>query len=138
MRYLDHDKLMTAGKVVVPPAARACSDQNFGLPTGIYVAMAMLFAGSVAVMSFAFSDHLAVSFGIIFAFFTMFFAVPSLFPIAGRQIGKRAARWDEFVHQGIDTATGRVSARSATMLILLLPALIFCFAIAVAIVAVAV
>jgi hypothetical protein len=40
-----------------------------------------------------------------------------------------------FRYKGIQTATGRTSAREATILVLLLPFLILCFAIAIATIA---
>lgn len=135
MRYIDHAQLTASNQIVEAPSHRACNDQNFGLPTGIYVAMAMMFAGAVGALSLTFSGHMAVSYGVIIAFLAMFFAVPGLFPGMARHSSTRAARWGEFVERGIDTATGRTSARSATVLVLLLPFLILCFAIAVAAIA---
>jgi hypothetical protein len=41
----------------------------------------------------------------------------------------------DFGHSGIATATGRATAREATILVLLLPFLILCFGIAVATIA---
>ena len=135
MRYIDHAKLAATGQIVEAPTQRACEDQTFGLPTGIYIAMAMMFAGSVAVLSLAFTDHMAVSFGVIVAFLAMFFAVPTLFPRMARHGRGSAAKWEEFLERGIDTATGPSRAGSATVLVLLLPALILCFSIAVAVIA---
>lgn len=135
MRHVDLAQLQTTDEVVEKPAGRACLDQTFELPTGIYVAMVLMFASFVAVLSFAFSDHMSVSFGVIFAFLAAFFAVPSLFPRMARETGIRALTWDQFRSRGINTATGHSSARSATVLILALPFLILCFAIAVSTIA---
>ena len=131
--------LIANDEIVSPPHLRACDDQSFELPNGIFVAMAMMFTGFVVVLSLAFSDRMAVSYGVIFAFIAAFFIVPSLLPRA-KPTDRRtpALSWDEFVDRGIDTATGRTSAASATALVLLLPFLIFCFAIAIATIAVVV
>lgn len=135
MRHIDQAQLLVSSEIVDAPVERACIDQSFELPTVIYVTMAALFVGFIAVLSIAFSDHMAVSFGVIFAFLAAFFAIPAIFPKMARGRSARALQWHEFVDRGIDTSTGHAAAGSATVLILALPFLIFCFAIAVAIIA---
>jgi hypothetical protein len=129
------DVLIARDEVVAPPAPRACDDQNFGLPTGLFVAMAVMFTGFVAVLSFAFSGHMGVSFAVIFAFVAAFFAIPAIFPGMARDRRARALDWDEFLGCGIDTATGLTKAGPATVLVLILPFLILCFGIAIAMIA---
>lgn len=130
-----HDVLIARDEIVASPAPRACDDQSFELPTGIYVAMALMFVGFVAVLAVAFSGTMAVSFGVIFAFLAAFFAVPALFPYMAKDSRTVALKWQEFLERGIETATGPTSAASATVLVLALPFLILCFAIAVATIA---
>ena len=132
MRHIEQARLLASDEVVACPAQRACDDQTFELPTVIYIAMAAMFAGFIAVLSLAFNDHMLVSFGVIFAFLAAFFFIPSIFPRMARGSQTKALKWHEFTDHGIDTATGRTSAVSATVLVLALPFLIFCFAIAVA------
>ena len=132
MRHIEQARLLARDEVVESPARRACDDQSFELPTGIYIAMAAMFAGFVVVLSLAFNDHMLVSFGVIFAFLAAFFFIPSLFPRMARDSQTKALKWHQFVSRGIDTATGRTSAISATVLVLALPFLILCFAIAIA------
>jgi len=117
---------------------RACEDQSFELPTAIYIAMATMFAGFIAVLSLAFrGGHMAVVYGVIFAFIAAYFAVPALFPgQAPKESRTRALGVFDFGHRGIATATGRASARDATILVLLLPFLILCFGVAVAVISV--
>ena len=93
-----------------------------------------MFAGFVAVLGFAFrGGHLAVVMGVIFAFIAAFFAVPAIFPgPAAARTQPKTLTWFEFSKRGIMTATGRSSARDATILILLLPFLILLFGIAIA------
>jgi hypothetical protein len=123
------EALVARDEIVAPPA-RACDDQSFELPGALYAAMASMFAGFVAVLGFAFrGGHMAVAYGVIFAFLTAFFAIPAVFQ------QKKALRWRTFRYRGIVTATGRTSAAEATVLVLLLPFLVFCFAILVAVVA---
>ena len=134
---LKRDQLLARSEVVVPPAERACHDQSFELPAGIYIAMAAMFGGFIAVLSFAFrGGHMAVVYGVVFAFIAAFFAVPALFPrMAPDEDRTKAMRWLDFADRGVATATGRTTAREATLLVLLLPFLILCFGIAVATIA---
>ena len=127
--------LIARDEIVAAPAERACTDQSFELPTGLYIAMAALFAGFVAVLSLSFrGGHMAVVYGVIFAFIAAFFAVPAMFPAMAPD-RKKALSWAMFRMRGIQTATGRSSAGEATALVLLLPFLIFCFGMAVAAIA---
>jgi len=128
--------LLARDEIVAPPAQQACDDHSFELPGGIYVAMALMFAGFIAVLSFAFSRNMSVSYGVIFVLLTAFFFIPGAFTrVKPEESRTKALDWYEFSRTGIKTATGRMKARDATILVLLLPFLIFCFAIAVATIA---
>jgi len=129
------DLLVARDEIVEAPVAGACNDQNFELPTGLYVAMASLFAGFIGVLSVAFrGGHMATAYGVIFAFIVAFFTIPAIFPAMAPK-GKKALSWSTFRMRGIQTATGRSSAREAAVLVLLLPILIFCFGMAIAAIA---
>jgi hypothetical protein len=136
-RRQTRDQLLVRDEIVAAPVKRACEDQTFELPTAIYVAMAAMLTGFVAVLSFAFrGGHMGVAYGVIFAFIAAFFAVPALFPGQGPAETRRNAKsLFDFGDRGIATATGRVGAREATVLVLLLPFLILCFGIAIATIA---
>lgn len=131
---LTSETLLARDEIVASPEPRACDDQTFELPAGLYVAMGLMFAGFIVVLSLSFRDQMAVSYGIVFAFLAAFFAVPVIFMRAKPRSSRSALSWLEFVDRGIDTATGRVSAREAALLVLLLPFLILCFGIAVALI----
>jgi hypothetical protein len=93
-----------------------------------------MFIGFVSVLSFAFRNpNLAVPWGVFVAFIAAFFIVPGLWTrMKPEESRTRALSWTRFAEQGIETATGRTSAVEATVLVLLLPFLILCWAIAVA------
>jgi hypothetical protein len=107
------------------------------MPNGVYVAMALCFAGAITVFALSFHSGMAVSFGIIFFFLAAFFAIPAVFVRTSRGRGgnTKARGWYEFVDRGIVTATGRTKASEAATLVLMLPVLILAWAIAVAIIA---
>jgi hypothetical protein len=122
--------LLAREEIVAPPAARACDDQSFELPGGLYAAMATMFAGFIAVLALAFrGGHMAVAYGVIFAFLAAYFAIPAIFQ------QRKGLSWAMFRRRGIETETGRASASEATVLVLLLPFLILCFGIAIATIA---
>ena len=129
--------LAARADLVAPPHQRACEDHNWGIPTAIYASMVLCFAGAITVLALSFNSGMAVSYGIIFAFLVAFFAIPSLFVKTSRGRGgnAKALGWFEFVDKGIVTATGRTKASEAATLVLMLPVLILCWAIAVAIIA---
>jgi len=73
-------EILIARDEIVAAPGRASNDQTFELPTGLYVAMALMFAGFISVLAFAFHGGMGVSFGVIFAFLAVFFAIPAIFP----------------------------------------------------------
>ena len=132
-RRIDTATLIARNEIVAAPvtAQRACEDHSFELPPAIYIAMGGLFFGFLAVMAVGFAaPGLIVPMGINFAFLTAFFAVPTIF-VAASPGGQKALGWDAFMRNGVDTATGHSSGGEAAVLTLLLPFLIFCFAVAV-------
>ncbi len=136
-RRLTHAQLAARHEIVAPPTPRACTDHGFELPTGLYIAMAAMFLGFVGVLSLAFANpEMAVPFGVFVAFIAAFFAVPAIF-VRTTPAGERtrALGWSRFMEEGIATATGHSSGREAIVLALLLPFLILCWAIAVAVIA---
>ncbi|HET8749156.1 MAG TPA: hypothetical protein VFM42_00300 [Sphingomicrobium sp.] len=125
------ETLAAREEIADSPTARACTDQNFELPSGIFIAMAFLFAGTVAVLSLALPGHMGVSFAVIFAFLAAFFVIPAIF-VASAPGTSGAVRWSEFMRKGIKTGSGHSSGGSAALLVLMLPFLIFCFAVVIA------
>ena len=126
-------QLLAQGEIVaravrsVPAAIRA---SNF--PAGIYIAMATMFTGFVAVLGLAFrGGHMAVVVRRHIRFHRcLLCGAGNVSAVAARE-KHRALSWSEFGDRGIMTATGHSSAREATILVLLLPFLILCFGIAV-------
>lgn len=123
--------LAARAEIVAPPAPRACQDHSFDLPPALHIATGGMFLAFIAILSLAFmSPIMAIVFGVCVAFLTAFFAVPAIF-VKTSPKDHRALRWAEFVDNGVDTATGRTGAGEATTLVLLLPFLMVCWAIAV-------
>ncbi len=129
------EALVARDELVAAPEGRSCEDQSFELPTGVYVAMAGMFTGFIAVLNIAFSGHMGVSFAAIFFFVAAFFAIPVLFTRSAPDSRTSALEWYQFLERGIVTASGREKAGSAAVLVLILPFLILCFGIAIATIA---
>lgn len=125
--------LFARDEVVAAPAARACTDLNWELPTGLYLATAVLFLGFVSVLSLGFmGPTMVVPYAVFVVFIAAFFTVPALFVKTSRGRGDtRALDWQLFREKGIATATGRTGAGEAATLVLLLPFLILCWAVAI-------
>ena len=131
---LDSALLRTNATVVPAPALRACEDHSFELPASLYATMAALFAGFLGVLAVGLADSgLIVPMGISFAFLTAFFAIPTIF-VATANDSKHSLRWSEFMRIGVQTATGHSTGSEAAVLILMLPLLIFCWAIAIVVI----
>ena len=129
-------EVLAQAEIVAAPQ-RACTDRSFELPPAIHIATALLFIGFVSVLSLAFRNpEMAVPWGVFVFFIAAFFTVPALWTrMKPEESRTPALTWTRFAEQGIDTATGRTSATEATILVLLLPFLILCWAIAIATIA---
>lgn len=129
--------LVARDEIVAPPLQRCCEDRTFELPPALHIATALLFAGFVSVLSIAFrAPAMVVPFGIFIVFILGFFTLPAMWVrMKPEENHSRALRWSELGAKGIRTADGRTNGREATILVLLLPAVIFCWAIVVAIIA---
>jgi hypothetical protein len=131
-------QILTArDEIVAPPAPRACQDHSFEMPTAVYGAVGALLFGFMAVMAIGFAHpELVVPMAINFIFLTAFFTVPVIFVTGSpKDVGPKSMRWSEFIRQGLDTATGHTSGSEAIILTLMLPFFIFCWGIAVLVVA---
>jgi hypothetical protein len=135
-RRLSHAELLASQQIVAPPRPRACTDRGFELPTGIYVAWrrcSRLRRGAELRLPQS-GDGSAVR--VFVAFIATFFVVPGVWARMKPEDSRTPALdWSSFMAKGIDTATGHSSGREATVLALLLPFLILCWALAVAVIA---
>ena len=132
---VDPALLRAEAQIVPPPPARACQDHSFELPGGLYAAMAALLFGFLAVLAAGLATPgLVVPMAINFIFLIAFFTVPAMFVGLAGENG-RSNSWHRFMRQGIETATGHASGREAAVLMLMLPAFIFCWSIAIVVIA---
>ena len=137
-RRLNQAQLVAREEIASPPALsspRACNSRSFDLPGGIYAAMVLMIVGAFAVLAAMLRTNMLVSFGVIFALLAAFFGIPAIFVRVSPNESARPLSWDAFLSRGVETATGATKASEATVLVLILPFLILCWAITVAIIA---
>jgi hypothetical protein len=107
-------------------------DRNFELPAVLYAGTAAGYLGFVALTAFAFGNpKLIIPFGIIAVFIVMFFGVNAMWMRMKPQHPQRLTQWSRFRQQGIMTAYGRSTAGAATVQVLILPALVLLWGLAV-------
>lgn len=117
-------------EIVAPPLQRACDDQSFELPTGIYAAMAALLFGFLVVLTIGFGNPgLVLPMAINFIFLTAFFAIPAIFVRSGK--AGRTLSWSQLIRRGVRTEAGHAGGGEAAILVLMLPAFIFLWSIAI-------
>ena len=120
---------------LAPPAQRACDDRTFELPPVLHVMTTLLFVGFVSVLSLAFAHpELAVPWAIFVLFIAAFFIVPALWTRIAPTNSSKALSWSQLMARGMETATGHTSGAETAILVLMLPAFIFAWAIAISII----
>ena len=129
-------RLEIADKAIVhtalPVRQPIAVDRSFELPTGLYIAMAALFFGFVAVMATGFAaPGMIVPTAIIVVFIAMFFGVPAQWMRMKPDHAQKLTTWARFQRDGIMTPYGRSTAGAATVQVLILPALILLWGLAV-------
>jgi len=121
---------------VVDAPARHEVDRTFGLPTRLYGATVGLYLGFLSVLGVSFMNStLAIPMVIFIGIIAAGFGVPMLWARMRSDHDSRALSWSRFASEGIDTLTGRLTAGEATAQVLILPILIFAWAVTIAIIA---
>jgi hypothetical protein len=140
MSHIVHDLLARGdARIVAQPEApvrhQVEADRNFGLPTALYGATVAGYLGFLAVVGSAFANPvLAIPMAIFVVFIIAGFGVPALWTrLAGNTSVPQTL--GEFEAKGIQTNTGRLAARDATIQVLILPVLLVVWGLAVAVIA---
>jgi hypothetical protein len=141
MSHIIHDRIARgeALRVDHPAGARARHqvevDRNFGLPSALYAATIACYLGFVVIASRAFGNPaLVIPLGIIVLLIAAAFAVPAIWTrLKGNT--SEPETLGEFESRGIITHTGRLAAQDAATQMLILPVLLVCWGLAVAVIA---
>lgn len=124
-------------RIVDSPAAERTPhevDRNFGLPTALYGATVACYLGFLAIVGAAFANPVLLIPMVIFAFTILAgFGVPTIWTrFAGNSTAPQTM--GEFEARGIMTHTGPLTARDASLQVLVLPVLLVMWGIAVAVI----
>lgn len=129
---LDKAQLLARQEVVAAPAARACEDRTYEVPTPILLGVFGLFMAYLGVMSIGFmAEDLVLPMVVNVIFVAAFAYVPAKWATMHPGKSDRALSWSELREKGLDTLTGRSGAGETATLILLLPACVLFWGIAV-------
>lgn len=136
-RKLAPEQLAAQARIVAAPQIReTVVDRTFGLPRRLYAATVALYLGFVGALGLGLSSPgLAIPLAIFAFFIVAGFGVPAMWTRIGPDDATRPLAWSRFADEGIATLTGRVGARDAVAQILLLPVLIFLWALTVLVIA---
>ena len=125
-------ELLALGEIVAAPQQRACDDRTFEVPTPILLGVFGLFMAYLVVMSLGFMNPaLVLPMAVNFIFVAAFAYVPAKWAMMKPDKRDRAMSWAELRDRGLGTLTGRSGAGEAATLVLLLPACIFFWGVAV-------
>jgi hypothetical protein len=142
MSHIVHDLIASGdARIVAQPEATAPvrhqveADRNFGLPTALYGATVSGYLGFLLVVGSAFANPvLAIPMAIFVVFIIAGFGIPAIWTrLAGN--ASEPQTLGEFEARGIQTATGRLAAKDATIQVLILPVLLVVWGLTVAVIA---
>jgi len=128
---------LQAFAVPAPPAGALPNraERTFGLPPRLFVATIGAYFAFLGIMAATFmTAELVIPFAIFVIYIVMAFGVPALWArVAGRPVG-RFQTWEEFRSEGMVIETGRISGGGAIAQVLVLPALVVGWGVAIAII----
>ena len=129
---LDPRTLADATEIRLAPRPCACTDRNFNLPVSLHAAYFGLCFAYLGVMWLGFaSPGLAIPMVICVVFTAAFYAVPMLWATMGPENPGRSMPFATLMDKGVDTLTGRCSGGAAVAQVLVLPALLLFWGLAV-------
>ncbi|KMS55158.1 hypothetical protein V474_19135 [Novosphingobium barchaimii LL02] len=135
---LTQQEIRTLAVAVVPGLAgraRTRVDRNFGLPTRLYVGTVGLYLAFIGVMITVFMNpELGIPAVIFAGFVLMAFGLAGLWTKMQPHNDTAPLSWSQFAARGIDTLSGRLTAREAAVQVLTLPVLILGWGLAVAVI----
>ncbi|WAT17833.1 hypothetical protein OZN62_13095 [Aurantiacibacter sp. MUD11] len=108
------------------PRVAAPVDRTFELPKGLYIGTVGLYLGFIAMLAVTFAHPELTILAVIFALSVIAgFGLPLVWTRLAPQTKSKSKTWGRFQQEGVMTASGRASARDATVQVMILPVLIF-------------
>ncbi|MBC2778463.1 hypothetical protein [Parasphingopyxis marina] len=113
------------GAKVAPQFRSNHAERPWELHPALFVATGGAYVAFLALLgSVTMSEGLVMPFAIFFVFLAAFFGVPIMFARVAPRGEGRFQSWSEFLSEGIDTASGRLTGRSAAAQVLVVPAML--------------
>lgn len=136
-RKLDRTQIAEVARFVAPTVPEVAHPaRTFELPVGLYAATVGGYLAFLAVLATTFaSPGLAIPIAICALSVIAGFTVPSYWARTKPESRGRSLTWGQFRNRGIQTNTGPLKARDATIQVLILPTLILFWGLSVAVIA---
>lgn len=129
-------QLKAETKILAGTNFSANVDRTFELPKGLYIATVGIYLTYLLLMGAAFqADHMVVIIGICMISVCAGFGVPALWAIMQPDNDSMNMTWQQFVRNGIETHTGVLTAKDATIQMMILPVLVLAWGMACVIIA---
>ena len=122
-----------SGAVVEPQLQPVPGARSFELPKGVFVAMGAAYAAFVAEMAVAFGggEGMPLLFVICVVYMAMYLGIPAVFGKVDTGIRQPSLDWARLRASGLDTIDGRVSAGGVLAQVLIVPACLAAFGLAI-------
>lgn len=126
--YLTREIVAEQAAIVEAPQTRHGVDRTFELPKALYATTVALYLGFLTVMAFGLSSPgLVIPMAIFMIFVIAGFGVPAIWARLDPPAASRQMSFAQFRREGIRTLTGRLTARDASVQMLILPVIVFCW-----------
>lgn len=125
-------ELKAETQIVAAGASSAKVDRTFELPKGLYIGMVAIYMSYLLLMGTAFqAGHMVVIMSICMISVAAGFGVPALWALMQPENDSTNMSWQQFVRSGIETHTGALNAKDATIQIMILPILVLVWGVAI-------
>jgi hypothetical protein len=135
-RLLARSADLVSAPAPVPAPPRACTDRGFELPTALYVATIGSYLAFLGIMAVGFqSRDMLLPMAIFTIYIAMLFGLPTLWARMKAETATPPLTLGAFWRHGVQTYTGHNRAGAAAIQMLLLPAMILLWGVAVVVIA---
>jgi hypothetical protein len=119
------ETLARIAEIKTTPNVRQSIDRTFELPSRLYFGTVGAYLAFLAIMAIGFrSREMVLPMAIFVIYIMMAFGVPALWTRMRPAHHSQALDVSKFAQHGIETWTGQITARDATLQVLILPVLI--------------
>lgn len=130
-KHLTREFVAEQATIVAAPKPLHEVDRTFQLPKGLYAATVGLYLGFLVVMAVGFSTPgLIIPMAIFTIIIVAGFGVPAVWTRLSPITDSKQITFSRLQREGISTLTGRLSAKDASVQMLVLPIIVFCWGVA--------